>query len=74
MNDSIFLGKYCDRCRTASAKVEVLMPSGSTLFFCGHHAYVNGPALEAQGAQFITEGEAETEKETGTKIPVTNIP
>lgn len=73
MGESIFLGKYCDRC-IASAKVEVLLKSGGVLLFCGHHARVNNDALVMAGATFTTEGPAESERETGTKIPVTNIP
>lgn len=29
-------GQTCDRCRTATAKAEVRMPSG-VLYLCGHH-------------------------------------
>lgn len=72
-SDSMFLGKYCDSCRTAAAKVEVLLASGKSLLFCGHHASKHEAALKVQGAQFITESDYETEHETGTKIPVTNL-
>jgi hypothetical protein len=41
--------RYCDRCG-ATAKFEVVLPSGRNLLFCAHHAYANTDALCEIGA------------------------
>lgn len=41
--------KRCDRCG-ATAKFEVVLPSGGNLLFCAHHAYANTDALCEVGA------------------------
>jgi hypothetical protein len=39
----------CDRCH-APSKYQVVLPSGGTLLFCGHHAYQHTDALLEAGA------------------------
>lgn len=41
--------RYCDRCG-ATAKFEIVLPSGLNLLFCAHHAYANTDALCEIGA------------------------
>lgn len=48
--------EICDRCGpSAAALVEILLPSGLSLYFCGHHARLFGweppvPASRSQGS------------------------
>jgi hypothetical protein len=39
----------CDRC-SAAARMRALLPTGSELFFCGHHARRHEPRLREIGA------------------------
>jgi transcription elongation factor Elf1 len=49
---------HCDRCG-AMAKVRVVLPSGSDLVFCGHHAREYEDKLRDLAADIIeTDGEA----------------
>jgi hypothetical protein len=40
----------CDGCG-AAAKVRAVLPSGSELLFCGHHARAHGPRLRELAAR-----------------------
>lgn len=49
---------HCDRCG-ALAKVRVVLPSGSDLVFCGHHAREYEDKLRDLSAEIVeTDGEA----------------
>lgn len=60
----------CDRCG-AQAYVEVVLPSDSTLKFCGHHASENMDALkEINGAVIADHRPFLKKQEPGLEAPV----
>lgn len=55
----------CDNCG-AQAYVRAVLPSGSDLLFCGHHANAHRPALMVAGALFQDETDKlQTKRESG---------
>ena len=56
--DDLVIPFHCDRCG-ALAKVRVVLPSGSDLVFCGHHAREYESKLRDIAVDIIdTDGEA----------------
>ena len=56
--DDLVVPFHCDRCG-ALAKVRVVLPSGSDLVFCGHHAREYDSKLRDIAVDIIdTDGEA----------------
>jgi hypothetical protein len=48
------LGEFCDRC-AAGAKLQLTLPGGGHLLFCGHHANRHADDILRQAVQVTVE-------------------
>ncbi|MGI8867480.1 MAG: DUF7455 domain-containing protein [Mycobacteriales bacterium] len=55
---SLTAADHCDRCG-ARAQIRVVLPSGTDLVFCGHHARAYDNKLREAGVEFVHAGVGE---------------